>query len=329
MTKTVAPVDAPDYDRTVTLRDLFLFAARNRWIILASFLLFAAAALAAAKLLPPKYEASITLVPPANQGTRSSLGSLSSAVSQFSGLASIAGIHIGATSGSQTLALATLKSRLLLNKYIEQQNLMPVLFPSAWNAKSKKWRFSNVKRDPTLWDADQLFHKIRTIKASARTGVVRMTITWHNPVVAAQWANGLVVLTNRYLRHQTISRTRRELRYLRKEVSKTNVVGVRNAIYTLMETEIKTLMVANARKQFAFRVVDPAIPPSGKIFPRPLLWTIAGGFAGALLGAFFAILRETLRADKDLSTSSEPLDVHREFGHDARPSLSAPTELPP
>lgn len=327
MTKALLPADPLDYDRTVTLRDLLLFVVRNRWIILASAILLGAASLGMAKLLPPKYTASVTLVPAANQGSSTGLGSLSSAASQFSGLASMAGIHIGNTSGTQALALATLKSRLLLNKYIEQHNLMPMLFPAAWNPKTGKWRSANIKKDPTLWDADQLFLKIRTIKSGVRSGVVTMTVTWRNPVVAAQWANNLVALTNHYLRQQTISRTRRELAYLRQEIRKTNIVEVRNAIYTLMQEEIKTLMIATARKQFAFRVVDPAIPPTHKSSPRPLLWAIAGIFAGALLGAFFATLRETLRADGRLQTSTGTPDTHRELDDDAQPSRRAHTEL--
>lgn len=61
-----------------------------------------------------------------------------------------------------------------------------------------------------------------------------------------------------------------------------------------MESEIKTLMIATGQKQFAFRIVDPAIPPRTQVSPRPLLWTIAGALLGILAGAFVALLRETL-----------------------------------
>lgn len=329
MTKALMPADALDYAQTVTLRDLLLFAGRNRWVILACAIFFATATLAAAELLPPKYTASVTLVPATTQGSSAGLGSLSSAVSQFSGIASMAGIHIGNTSGAQALALATLKSRLLLNKYIEQHDLMPVLFAGAWNAKTGKWRSADIKKEPTLWDADQLLRKIRIIKSDVRSGVVTMTVTWHDPVVAAQWANGLVALANRYLRQQTIARTRRELNYLRQEIPKTNVVEVRNAIYTLMQEEIKTLMIATARKQFAFRIVDPAIPPSHKVFPRPLLWTIAGALLGILFGIFVAVLRETLRATPGQPASSEPMDAPLKSGQRRTSAGSLPNDSLP
>ncbi|MHB1828461.1 MAG: hypothetical protein ACYCV6_12305 [Steroidobacteraceae bacterium] len=288
-------IASTDYDRTVTLRDFFRFIARSRWILLASMVFFAAAIFVLAELLPPEYVASVTLVPASSESSSSRLGSLSSAVSQFSGLASLAGVNIGQTGGRKAVALATLKSRLLLNRYITRHNLLPILFARDWNVKTGKWRFSNPKRDPTLWEADQLFDKgIRTIKADARSGVVKLTIKWHNPLLAAQWANGLVDLTNSYLRQQTIDETRRDLAYLRNEITKTDVVGVRNALYSLMETELKTLMIATGRKQFAFRVVDPAIAPQRQISPRPLLWTLAGALFGIIAGCFIAVIRETL-----------------------------------
>ena len=305
MTKVPTQADALNYDHTVTLRDLLLFAARHYRAILACAIFFAITALVLAELLPAKYAASVTLVPATTENSNGGAASLTSAASQFSGLASIAGIKLGTNSGEQALALATLKSRLLLNKYIEQHNLMPVLFPRDWDPKTRRWRASSISKDPTLWDADQLFRKIRIIKTGARTGVVTMTITWHNPVVAAEWADGLVALANHYLREQTISRARRRLSYLRREIPKTNVVEVRNAIYTLMQEQIKTLMIATARKQFAFRIVDPAIAPSHKSFPRPLLWTVAGALLGLLFGIFFVVIRETLHGSPGPIDSSE------------------------
>jgi len=286
-------------DRPVTVRDFLRFIRRSLWILLASMLFFALAIFVLAEVLPPEYIASVTLVPTPKQAPSGGIGSLSSAASGLGGLASLAGINIGGTTGQKAVALATLKSRLLLNKFITKNNLMPILFASDWNVKQGKWRSSNPKRIPNLWDADQLFDKtIRAIKSDARSGVVVLTIKWHNPKLAAEWANGLVDLTNSYLRHQKINETRKEIAYLRRQISKTNVVAVRNAIYGLMETEIKTLMIATDRKQFAFRVVDPAIPPGRPISPRPLLWTVGGALIGLFLGGLIAVLRETLMEDR-------------------------------
>lgn len=298
MNPPLAPAETDD--RAVTIRDFYSFLARNRWLLVAGISIFAGLTLLVAEVLPPKFTTSVTLVPASSSSHGAGLGAIASAASQFSGIASLAGIHIGETTGTKAVALATLKSRLLLNTYIEKHNLMPVLFPKDWSQHDNHWRFSDAKLDPTLWDADQLFDKdIRTITSDQRTGVVTLTISWRNPNVAAQWANGLVALTNSYLRQEAILHTQKNLAYLQREISKTDVVAVKNAISSLMEQEIKQLMVATGRKQFAFRVVDPAIPPSHKSSPRPLLWTLGGAVAGAFVAAFVAMIRETLADDEN------------------------------
>lgn len=300
-------------DRLVTLRDIFSLLARYRWLLLASTLIFGGAALVVAEILPPEFTTSVTLVPAPSSTHGTGLGAMASAASQFSGLASLAGIHLGGTSGAKAIALATLKSRLLLNTYIEQHQLMPVLFPLEWNGKQHRWRLSDRKPAPTLWDADLLFEKdIRTISSDPRTDVVTLTIRWHNPKVAAQWANGLVTLTNKYLRQQTILRTQRNLAYLQQETSKTDVVAVKNAISSLMEQEIKLLMVAMGQKQFAFRVIDPAISPTHKTSPRPILWTLSGAIIGLFLAGVVAVIRETLAHDQREHDSSMTTSVVNE-----------------
>lgn len=304
MTRHSAPV-ATDYDRPVTLKDFLLFLVRHKWLLLISGLIFATAAFSLAELLPPVYEASITVIPVTPSGSGIGSSSLSSALSHIGGLASIAGLNVGGTTGWKAEALATLKSRLLTNKFITQHNLMPVLFSKDWNSRTKKWRFRDPSKDPTLWNADQLFRRhIRSVEDNSRTGVVTMTIKWRNAQLAAQWANGLVHLTNEYLRQKTISETTRDLNYLRHAINTTTLMGVKNAIYTLMEQELKNQMIATSRKQFAFRIIDPAIPPRLKSSPKPLLWTIAGGLAGILIGILIAIVRETLLEDTPRATSS-------------------------
>jgi uncharacterized protein involved in exopolysaccharide biosynthesis len=282
----------------VTLRDFLQFLTRNKWIAFASAVAFAIATAIVAEIIPPEYIASVTLLPVTRQSGSLGLNSISSTLSQFSGVASLAGIKLGSTSGLEADALATLQSRLLTNMYIKQHNLMPLLFADQWNDATNTWKESDPKKIPTLWDADQLFKKhIRKVVRNAKTGTITLTVEWKNPQLAAQWANGLVTLTNNYLRQQTLTESNREIAYLRHEILRTDLVGVKTAIYSLMEQEIKEAMIAKGRVDFALRVVDPAMPPQKKSFPKPLLWTIGGGFFGLILGYFSSLIRDTVRSD--------------------------------
>ena len=295
----------------VSVRELLLFLWRSRWLALIGAVICASAAVAASLLATPRYTATITVMPANNR--EESLGSLGSAVSELSGIASLAGLGMGAGGGMKAEALATLQSEALTDEYVREHNLLPVLFSSRWNPATKTWR-SGVKV-PTLWEANQLFQAIRVVNDNAKTGLVTVTVRWDDPYTAAAWANGLVKLTNDYLRQKSIDEADRSIAYLNQEVTKTNIVEVENAIYALMENEIKKEMVARGRDDFALKVVDPAVPPEKRSYPRPLLWTAGGIVLGVFLGLLAAVLRETMmeegaersrRGSKAAAPISEP-----------------------
>lgn len=51
--------------------------------------------------------------------------------------------------------------------------------------------------------------------------------------------------------------TEKSLEYLQDELRKTSMVEVQQSIYRVMETQVKSLMFAKVREQYAFKVVDP------------------------------------------------------------------------
>jgi uncharacterized protein involved in exopolysaccharide biosynthesis len=145
---------------------------------------------------------------------------------------------------------------------------------------------------------------VRTVLTDTHTGLVTMTIKWTDPVAAATWANDLVKLTNDYLRKKAIDEAERSIAYLSEQASKTEVVGVKQAIYSILESEINKETIARGREEFALRVVDPAIPPEVATSPVPILWAVAGLVASLLvftLAIYFSLARKSgllLRSSK-------------------------------
>ena len=58
----------------------------------------------------------------------------------------------------------------------------------------------------------------------------------------------------------------------------------------MIETRLTEQMLANVRKEFAFRVIDPAVPSDvdEPYRPKVLLNALAGALLGALLGLLLA-----------------------------------------
>jgi uncharacterized protein involved in exopolysaccharide biosynthesis len=242
-------------------------------------------------LFPRIYEARVVLMPQA-QADASGLGR--SMLSQLGGLASIAGNLLPSSSNSAEY-VAILKSDFYTSRFIESRQLLPLLFAKEWDSASKAWR--DPDDAPTLGDAIEEFNEnIRSVAEDKKTGLVTVTVRWRNRQQAAEWANLLVDDVNGVIRRRAIDETKATLGYLKQQLEKTTQVEVQEAIYKLMEGQAKTLMLAETRPDYAFRVIDPARVPEyrNKVAPKRLLFAALGFVLGALFATGW-IARQTLR----------------------------------
>jgi uncharacterized protein involved in exopolysaccharide biosynthesis len=268
----------------LSLRRLVQTVWEGRWILLLTTVVCTVGSGAAAKLMTKKYTATVVMSPASNSSA-STLGGIGS---QLGGLASLAGLSL---SGDQkkSESVAVLQSDALTEDYIRAQNLLPIIFYKKWDATSSSWTVRDKDKIPTVWKANEYFKKqIRGVATDIKTGIVTLTITWKDPKLAAQWANDLVKLTNDFLREQAISETERNIAYLNDEAAKTDVLGAKQAIYSLLQSEINRQMVARGNEAYALRIIDPAQPPEEASSPRRLVW-VAVGFCGGILLSLIAI----------------------------------------
>jgi len=231
-----------------------------------------------------------SLVAPAEKKGANRLNAL---VGQFGGLASLAGINLGGRSSSGE-ALALLKSRDFTNKFISDLNLLPVLFSGQWNKKESKW--NDEANPPTLWKAYRYFDKsIRSVSIDSKTGFITVGIEWKDPVVAAEWVNLLVERLNTRLRMKAITEAKKSIKYLESELQKTSVIDVKQSIYRLIEAQTKNKMLASTRKDFAFKVLDPAVAPEIKVRPKRTVMVIAGSVLGVVFSVVIVLLMNFFR----------------------------------
>jgi uncharacterized protein involved in exopolysaccharide biosynthesis len=288
MRTQVAPQTFAD-DAELGFEDLAAIVRRWKWVIVAVVATTTLATALASFLLPKKYEAIVVISPVSGQSNAGMLSGLNSMVSQMSGLASLAGITPAGDS-TKAESLATLDSEALTEKYIEQNNLLQILYADKWDAERKRWIPTDPREIPTLWQANQFFKKkVRKITSDSKSGLVTMTITWRNPAQAAKWANDLVKMTNDWRRDKAITESERNIAYLTTEAAKTDVIGVRQAVFSVLQTEISKMMLAKGSEEYALKVIDPAVPPEKPSSPRPIIWipTAFGASLGLCLLAAF------------------------------------------
>jgi len=254
-------------------------------------------ALLTAFLITPIYRAEVLMVPVSQEKS----GGLSALAGQFGDLAAIAGLNLGDKKDKTAENIAALKSRTLSTTFITQQGLKPELFPRSWNAEKKKWK--DVDDVPTDWEAFTIFDKdIRLVSVDRKTGLVTLTVDWKDPAQAAAWANSLVKHVNNRLRADAIDETEKSIGFLEKQLAQTSSVEVQQAVYRLIEAETKNKMIASTREEYAFKVVDPAVPPEKRYRPRRALMVLVGLILGLIVALGTALAMDRARGYKIRST---------------------------
>jgi len=257
-----------------------LWKGRN-WIA-ATSALCAAGFAAASLLMTPLFMSSTVLI--ASSPERQSLtSSIVGAVGSLGGLASLAGLNVAANSADTEEALAVLRSRQFTEAFIRDRNLMPELYASQWDPATGSWKTGS--KPPTLGKAFKYFDgSVRSIQQDKKTGLVTMEIVWKDPARAADWANDLVARLNAEMRSRAIAKADASLGFLEKELQTTSVVATREAINRLIEAQVKQRMLASVTQEFAFRVVDRALPADrdDKVSPHRALLTLTGLVLGAV-----------------------------------------------
>ena len=271
-------------DDFISLLDVFAALWRGKWIVVLVAVLAAAGANVASRLLEKQYEASIVVSPVSEETNSSGLGALGALASQFTGLASL-----GASGNNRKAeSIAILQSEGLTTEFIKQNNLLPILYARNWDSAGNRWKVT--KDAPTLWMASRLFRNgIRRTATDGKTGLLTLTITWSNPTMSAQWANGIVAMANQYIRAKATSDGERNVAYLNEQLAKSNVVAVQNSISALLENEIKKIMLARGSEEYAFKIIDAATVPERPSSPSPIVWSIVGSIAGILLSSLFLL----------------------------------------
>jgi LPS O-antigen subunit length determinant protein (WzzB/FepE family) len=97
----------------------------------------------------------------------------------------------------------------------------------------------------------------------------------------------------RHLRESTIA-----LGYLKNELASTSQREVQQSISQLIEAQLKIQMLANIRKDYIIRAIDPGFLPEEKSAPRKTRMVALGTMIGLILSIFASIIRQTYFSHK-------------------------------
>ena len=293
------------------LRQIIKELWAGKWYILISTGITSTLAILWALSLPNMYTASALLAP-----TQSASGASAGFAQRYGGLASLAGISLGGGGGgSRTqLAIETLRSRAFIVKFVDKRNILPQLTAiEEWDFESGSIIFDTAAYDPTenkwinggpdesrassAFSAYRAFSKILNVSKDKQTGYVTLSITHQSPIAAAQWVTWLVEDINTNVKNQEVAEAKRSIEYLERQVSQTSLADLHALLFELIQSQTETIMLAEARPEFVFKTIDPAVVPEEKSAPRRSLICILGGLLGGAVGILFVLIRYYFKED--------------------------------
>jgi uncharacterized protein involved in exopolysaccharide biosynthesis len=297
------PAAQPVYvDDEIDLRELFGMLWAEKRLIAAITGAAAVLSVIVALVMTEIYTAETVLAPAETENS-------SGMMAQLGNAAALLGVSSGESGGDIiNTAIATLKSRQFIGRFIEEKQLLVSLFASSWDKREQRSVIDESIYDPSTgeWltangapsslDAYRAFSSIMTVTGPDRnTGIIRVSINWHNPQEAAQWVNQLVQELNQEIRSHDVLEANNAILFLRSQLESTQLVDMQRVFFQLIESQTRITMLADVRDEYVFRVIDPAVVPDQKSEPRRALICIIGTMAGGMLSLMLVFIRRLWR----------------------------------
>ena len=300
------------HDDEIDLRQLFATLWAGKWLIIAVTFLFATGGVAYALHKPNIYQASVLLAPASEESGISGISG------QLGGLASLAGINLGGGGSNQTvIAKEVLRSRAFLADFIDRHNLaVPLMAVKGWSIEQSEWQYNREvynpetgqwlpdedgkSQQPTDWDLVKAFKENHlSVSENKENGMVTFSVKSLSPTAAQQWAQWLVEDINEHMRRQDVAEAEARINYLENKLTDTNIAGMQQVFYQLIESETRTVMLANAQQEYVFKIIDPAVVPQEKSEPKRALIAILATLLGGMLGVFIVFIRALFKGTRE------------------------------
>ncbi|WP_221892364.1 Wzz/FepE/Etk N-terminal domain-containing protein [Teredinibacter haidensis] len=292
----------------IDLRALWDVLWKGKWIVIATTFVFALASVFYALSLPNVYKAQALLSP----SDESKGGGLSALAGSFGGLASLAGVDLGASGDKSVVAIEIMKSRRFINEFIHKHNLLvPLVAAKGWNLNKDSLIFDSDiydqnsgewirdvspprKAKPSDWEAYEYFLENFSVSQDKKNGLIVVSIKHFSPTLAQEWVSSLILDINEYMRTRDVEESSRSIEYLSLQLGNTSVADMRKVFSQLIEEQTKTIMLANVRQEYTFTTIDPAVVPEEKDSPKRSLIVLIALILGGFIGVVIVFIRHAL-----------------------------------
>jgi len=294
----------PEY----SFRDFFWDVWDNKVGITAVGALFAITSILIALAIPDKYTSNAILAPKSRDGASGGLGQLAS---DYGGLASLAGISLGGLGDVREveIAIETVKSRTFFAKYMYKDFVKAIMASKSWDRSNQelilddslfdsidgKWVRDEESVVPTVQETHRVFiEQVVRIREDADSGLVLMSATHHSPVVAFRIVEKVIAGIDDAIRQSDVQEAEKAIEFLEAQIEKNSLVSLDEVFAQLIEEQTKTIMLANASREYVFQTIEPPVISEEKSLPKRSLIAILGTMLGLFVGVLAVLLRRVV-----------------------------------
>ena len=249
------------------------------------------------------YKSSTQLVISKTLQTKSSTG----IGSQYSGLASLAGVNISGGADQSDFVVARINSRDFFFQLLDNKDVLPSMFAAKeydrskqiliydqniYDSKTGEW----LVEKPTNEQAYEYFHsQMLWIRKQGDTKYINMTVKHISPYFAERMLSLIVDKINQITREDDFNKSKVALDYYKEALGDTTIKEVRSTISSLIEGQIQTQMLSLTKDDYIVEYIDNPFVPE---FPDSLskkVMTVLCFIMGLFIGIFYILTRAYLR----------------------------------
>ncbi len=182
-----------------------------------------------------------------------------------------------------------LNSNALKEKVIRHYNLLPVFF---------KGDSLKETENQKIWRGIRYLERRMKVTNKQKEGIVELTFEFNDPNETALITQDIIDELNEYMSSEAKRVAETNKKYLESDVNTVSDPFIKDKIFNLIAQQAEMAVMAEAKENFAFKVLDPPMVPDRRIRPKRGQMVMISFVTSLFAGIFAAFLKEYIQKQK-------------------------------
>ncbi len=262
------------YDE-IDLMDYLKVLWRHRWLIAMIVAVGVAGTAVVSLMMTPVYESKAVIVP---------TGALSRDQGAATGLLAMQFGFAPPVTPASAEIVNLLKSNMLRERLIRKSDLLPLFFT--------KGKMVGKTENEVMWDGIRYLGKRTTVNFTQKDNLITLSFRYKDPKKASELVASMLAELNDYMSNEARRVADTNRKYLEAHIENTSDPFIKAKLYTLIAQHIETSAMAEAKENFAFKVLDPPRVPDRRVSPKRMLMIAIACAVSLFVGVFAAFGKE-------------------------------------